>query len=1058
MTIAGLYGALQPSSSAPVYPSALLPSTVTAIPSRYQLQAVAWMVDREGRAVDVDDPCCARFNVASPDGLHDSVWFDRVTGRFAVDPPARVRAPCGGILADEMGLGKSLETLLLISARRRDPGECGRVLLSPWDGRPVTTCATTLIVAPRSLLAQWRCELERHCPHLSSLTYLSSSSSVTAKDMSSVDVVLTSFDVLRQEVHYSKAVPYGLRGEKVHRIPTTPLLELQFHRLVCDEAQQVDNTVTGAAQMALRIEARARWCVTGTPLGRHGLDDFRALFTMIAYDPFQAAGAFSTLLLAPWYAGDPRPMLAAVGAVFWRNSKASVARELHLPPLTTTDVRLSFNTVEAECYRRLRAETRTLVMDDDRRGALPYGNKDEDVFLHRRLEQLRQACCHPQVQNGHSGFDTCRGHRMMSMDQISETLCRAAQDDVSGAERDLCRALNRLGALHIAAGDDRRAWSALAQAWRIAESGYEHATSSSEFALVPTESIVTANSQHRAWQQVLIVTLTLLDGVATRLLASDEAAADDPDLVSSADLVARQRKTTLDEHLVVLLERVRDIRDLIGDYVGSVLDLHMPACGADARRLAERIRREAPALSPDLLDAAVTLQGRLAAERNAIDVRLRAQRLHDVNELIGLCEGPAGRLKQRCLAELCGPSVVGTSSRLSFRSLLVRERASLLKSLGDNADPVATRDDCLALTAQRVQVDSGLLITKIAREVEKQRGRLDEAERALDDERRCIAGWCAIPDTSAEADRSRLLAQVSNLRVTCQRALSHVRYLRYRFSAGGHETTCAICLAVADQPVITVCFHLFCRNCIVNILDRKGNGKCPSCRHALSTTTMYTVVSHADDRQSGAAAAPSPSEAAMLSQEMVGAQQFSTKIGAVVRSILWACRQSPGAKVLVFSQFRPILSIVSRALAANGVEHRHLDGNLRERASALELFQDPGSRVRALLMSLRHDASGLTLHAAQYVVLVEPSLNPAIEDQAISRVHRRGQTRSTFVYRFLVDRSIEEKIIEIQRHRRELMRRQQDEGDGAPDSVPARVAMREHVSMPELLRCLDDDT
>lgn len=204
------------------------------------------------------------------------------------------------------------------------------------------------------------------------------------------------------------------------------------------------------------------------------------------------------------------------------------------------------------------------------------------------------------------------------MDQISETLCRAAQDDVSGAERDLCRALNRLGALHIAAGDDRRAWSALAQAWRIAESGYEHATSSSEFALVPTESIVTANSQHRAWQQVLIVTLTLLDGIATRLLASDEAAADDPDLVSSADLVARQRKTTLDEHLVVLLERVRDIRDLIGDYVGSVLDLHMPACGADARRLAERIRREAPALSPDLLDAAATLQVGSGRRRSGI--------------------------------------------------------------------------------------------------------------------------------------------------------------------------------------------------------------------------------------------------------------------------------------------------------------------------------------------------------------------------------------------------------------------------------------------------------
>ena len=113
-----------------------------------------------------------------------------------------------------------------------------------------------------------------------------------------------------------------------------------------------------------------------------------------------------------------------------------------------------------------------------------------------------------------------------------------------------------------------------------------------------------------------------------------------------------------------------------------------------------------------------------------------------------------------------------------------------------------------------------------------------------------------------------------------------------------------------------------------------------------------------------------------------------------------------GAKSLVFSQWEKVLDLVASALTLNGVKFVRLRGSQKKRGEALRAFNsDPD--VRVFLLATGANNSGLTLVSAQSVFILEPSLNPAIEDQAINRVHRIGQTKQTQVFRFTIADSVE---------------------------------------------------
>ncbi|WP_315854420.1 DEAD/DEAH box helicase [Frigoriglobus tundricola] len=126
-----------------------------------------------------------------------------------------------------------------------------------------------------------------------------------------------------------------------------------------------------------------------------------------------------------------------------------------------------------------------------------------------------------------------------------------------------------------------------------------------------------------------------------------------------------------------------------------------------------------------------------------------------------------------------------------------------------------------------------------------------------------------------------------------------------------------------------------------------------------------------------------------------------------------------GHKALVFSQFTSLLSIVKSRLDDAGITYEYLDGRTRDRAARVERFQtDPDCKL--FLVSLKAGGVGLNLTAAEYVFLLDPWWNPAVEAQAIDRSHRIGQTKPVFAYRLIARGTVEEKVLALQQSKREL--------------------------------------
>ncbi len=126
-------------------------------------------------------------------------------------------------------------------------------------------------------------------------------------------------------------------------------------------------------------------------------------------------------------------------------------------------------------------------------------------------------------------------------------------------------------------------------------------------------------------------------------------------------------------------------------------------------------------------------------------------------------------------------------------------------------------------------------------------------------------------------------------------------------------------------------------------------------------------------------------------------------------------------KVLVFSQFIGMLRLIRQRMELHGINYAYLDGSSTDRGESVERFQTD-ENCKVFLISLKAGGVGLNLTAADYVYLVDPWWNPAVEQQAIDRTHRIGQLRSVFAYKMICKNTIEEKILILQNKKKDLAR------------------------------------
>ena len=128
---------------------------------------------------------------------------------------------------------------------------------------------------------------------------------------------------------------------------------------------------------------------------------------------------------------------------------------------------------------------------------------------------------------------------------------------------------------------------------------------------------------------------------------------------------------------------------------------------------------------------------------------------------------------------------------------------------------------------------------------------------------------------------------------------------------------------------------------------------------------------------------------------------------------------SEGHKVLIFSQFVKHLSIVKDFLNEEKIPFAYLDGATVDRQKEVASFQE-NPNIKVFLISLKAGGVGLNLTEAEYVFLLDPWWNPAVEAQAIDRAHRIGQKNKVIIYKFITRNSVEEKIMELQERKMAL--------------------------------------
>lgn len=219
------------------------------------------------------------------------------------------------------------------------------------------------------------------------------------------------------------------------------------------------------------------------------------------------------------------------------------------------------------------------------------------------------------------------------------------------------------------------------------------------------------------------------------------------------------------------------------------------------------------------------------------------------------------------------------------------------------------------------------------------------------------------------------------------------------------QEECPVCFEAMKSPVITHCKHAFCRPCISKVIEIQG--KCPMCRASLSEDNLVE---------------PAPEKGIEeMEVDNLDRETKSSKTEALLK-ILQATLKKEGSKVIIFSQWTSFLNVIQRQLDEAGYTYTRIDGsmNATKRDVAIKaLDEDPNTRI--MLASLAVCSVGLNLVSADTVVLADSWWAPAIEDQAVDRVHRLGQTRETTVWRLVMEGTVEERVLDIQAEKRELV-------------------------------------
>lgn len=273
-----------------------------------------------------------------------------------------------------------------------------------------------------------------------------------------------------------------------------------------------------------------------------------------------------------------------------------------------------------------------------------------------------------------------------------------------------------------------------------------------------------------------------------------------------------------------------------------------------------------------------------------------------------------------------------------------------------------------------------------------------------------------------EEDSQKIVATLK----TKQRFLAH---LREENLGAPVKRACVICQCQFESGILTVCGHIYCKECIQAWW--REHKTCPVCKKRLHLRDFHDISYkpqelHATEEHQSQAKLKElgrlPNKHAIYSEldkrtldEIKSINldgSYGTKTDMLARHLLWLRKQDKGLKSIVFSQYSDFLSLLEGAFSKFKIGFSRIT-----QKNGIDRFKfDPA--VECFLLDSKANSSGLNFVQATHVFLCEPLINTAIELQAIARVHRIGQKRPTTVYMYLISDTVEESIYRISVARR----------------------------------------
>ena len=971
----------------------------------YQRQALTWMLRQEmpTEAPKLLSPMWRAVRAAGkfvtdagdwsvpPGSNAGEVLYQNVrTGQLSRQKPA---APShtllrGGILADAPGLGKTAELAALILAHPFDPAKPdktanGQTMRERGVEHLVTRVKTTLVVVTDSIYRQWIGELQRFAPGLTVAAF--------PDDVPGLAALMTGHERRPGNSGYDADVAKAVRcvedldvlvityGGLSHlrKGPVCAALrdKISWWRVVLDEAQTCFNATSSAAQAVSHLWKNNVWCTTGTPIG-HTAKDLHGLFEILDSDPYASEPALNAFIVEPYLKREPGSygrMHALLRSVMLRReadhphvvAATSLARPVWISPV----LRLSppeaarYQAAYQMVFRRADAElarlhARELQAENQLRGGLTSTTATEVREAQKALDMARVEAIKMQM-----GVYLAQASARAG---ASEAAPQA--DDAKSAKEAKAEGKAQETAAKTAAEAAIDAYLAIPVRTRL----YNSSSSDGEPLVADRDEEEAPDGAQVGVIAALCPGARLaLEGAALAVWNAQQGAMTVAQLISDGE-ASRQP----DKWMTALTNALDYLQRLGGEDDVEDDEGEGPSEEQAARARRRQLRRARAALLTGRGgDEAEGVRG-TAGLREAV-MALRRMVNHPSLEGPSLCSrqqgGEAGSSK-------------ATVQQKSF-AVMLDEAQAAVRELEEKLATVATADK------------------EAAKEKVGKKG----------------------------SSRNASEAQYITLRLSAAR--KRLELLREAV-AGQAGSVCPICLESPGEGDLTKgvialpCLHPACQPCLAEWMHESMYSGCPVCRQPVkNTVTLFaaTQVVHRSNTATAAldAKAAEMAKAAAAATVSPDVLQHGAKLAWLLHDI--AQRQAAGGsnfRCVVFSAWETVLAVVAEALRGRGITCAEgfappgMQPSAGRSHAEKEINKFKGGAITVLLLPLRgaakSAAAGLNLQEASVAYLFDPSTSRALEEQAVARISRIGQTAQVVVVRMCLSQTLDEDVVLLQ--------------------------------------------